>query len=61
MTVFNIFSRFWVDDKNDSSSLAWALINIGRIYKFKDDYDKELYYYNKSLEISLKSRNEALF
>ncbi|HQJ14966.1 MAG TPA: DUF3857 domain-containing protein [Candidatus Omnitrophota bacterium] len=45
-------------NSNDASSLAWALINIGRIYKFKDDHDKELYYYNKSLEIALKDKND---
>lgn len=53
--------KFWEKiayDNNDPSSLSWAFINIGRIYKFKDDHDKELYYYNKSLEISLKSRND---
>lgn len=45
-------------DNNDASGMAWALINIGRIYKFKDNHDRELYYYNKSLEISLKARND---
>lgn len=45
-------------DHNDPSNLAWALINIGRMYRLKDDHEKELYYYNKSLEISLKAKND---